>query len=512
MNDDLDTLIAAWLDGRLTPEEHSRLENQLLNDPAARKRLRSLATLDVSLRDWAIARALGDAWSGQPSPQEPGTPVFGFLNTSWLSLARVMGILVCIAVVAGGIRLALRRDSRSSEVPLARLTDLAAATWPADTAQPEVGTPLGPGPLRLESGTAQVTFQNGAVVALTGPAEMELITPQRAFLRYGTIVSYVPPQAHGFTVLSPHGQLVDLGTEFAMQVEPAGRTDVHVLTGEVQVAASALGNGNSRRLTTGYAARLEATAGTVQSRITQQPLLLDHFETPDTPDLNGNLSQRQQGSLAPVHLAGLDADAAAVIRQGRLVIPFEGRKGRKDPVSRVVLDNDFTELVGRRYTIAFKARLPEMGSIRPNHWLAFVLEDGPRGQTGPSMSLAYGSKVNFGILLSTDWQVGVRGPHGVLPSTRVFARSEAAGPYQVMLRVDETVADGPRLDLEVNGIPVITGLQVPFAAGRHLGFHTWVKEHSDGRGWASIDDLCVSAEDRTGSTSYPATTKRGGTE
>ena len=122
---------------------------------------------------------------------------------------------------------------------VARLTDLADVQWPEGTPPLETGTPLMPGSLRLQSGTAQLAFGRGAVVTLTGPAELELITPQRAFLRDGAMVSYVPEQAQGFTVLSPHGQLVDLGTEFAVQVESSGQAEVHALTGKVQVAAMA---------------------------------------------------------------------------------------------------------------------------------------------------------------------------------------------------------------------------------------------------------------------------------
>ena len=340
---------------------------------------------------------------------------------------------------------------------VAQLTDLAEVQWPEGVAPLAAGSSLGSGPLRLRSGTAQLTFTQGAVVTLTGPADLELITSQRAFLRYGTIVSYVPRQARGFTVLSPHGQLVDLGTEFAVQVEPSGQTEVHVLTGEVQVAPSAATAEGLQSLTAGYTARLEASVQGTRSRITQQPLVLDRFDVADTGDLNSRLPERQQGRLAPIRYAALDADAMPAIRQGRLAIPFEGRKGRSDPVARVAVDRDFMELVGRRYTIAFKASLPQVGSVGAGHWLAFVLEDGQDSNPEPSMSLAYEPKTNFSLMLSPDWLVGLRVAAKAIAPKRVFPRSELGGPYQVMIRVDETQADGPRLDAEVNGIPVISG-------------------------------------------------------
>jgi hypothetical protein len=509
---DLAPLLSALLEGQLSEPQRAQLASLLRNSPEARRYylgylethalLRAeLGVAPVTLQPQELADLCSAALAEQPADLSCGLPSVSPLRRAAAPGRRTIGLRwarTLSAVAALGILAVIlwqtRRVPPAAAPAVAHLTDLAEVQWPEGVTPLDAGSPLVSGPLRLRSGTAQLTFNQGAVVTLTGPAELELITPQRAFLRYGKMVSYVPVQARGFTVLSPHGQLVDLGTEFAVQVEPSGQTEVHVLTGEVQVAPSAASSEGQQCLTAGYAARLEASAQGTRSRIIQQPLLVDRFEAGDTSDLNSRLPERQQGRLAPIRYAALDTDAAPALRQGRLAIPFEGRKGRVDPVARVVVDRDFTELVRRRYTISFHASLPKMGSVGADHWLAFVLEDGQSRRAEPSMALAYEPQTNFSILLSPDWLVGLRMAGKAIPPKHVFRRSELSGSYQVTIRVDETRADGPRLDAEVNGIPVVTGLRVPLGAGRHFGFHTWVKEHSNARGWATIDDLCVSVD------------------
>jgi hypothetical protein len=73
--EEIEFLIAGWLDGQLTPDQHVRLEQALLADPAARQRLRSQSNLDVALRDWASTIAISTAWDGRETADgEPLLP------------------------------------------------------------------------------------------------------------------------------------------------------------------------------------------------------------------------------------------------------------------------------------------------------------------------------------------------------------------------------------------------------------------------------------------------------
>ena len=88
--------------------------------------------------------------------------------------------------------------------------------------------------LRLERGLAEIEFDRGARVILQGPAGLELVSATSVELLTGTLTARVPAQARGFTVLTPRGKVVDLGTEFGLSVDEGGTTTVRVFTGEVE--------------------------------------------------------------------------------------------------------------------------------------------------------------------------------------------------------------------------------------------------------------------------------------
>ena len=95
------------------------------------------------------------------------------------------------------------------------------------------GDQLQPGRLVLERGVAQVKFTSDVTMVVEGPAEVELMTADRAKLVSGRVVVRVPKQALGFTLHSDAAAFVDLGTEFGVEVQEAGRANVHVIDGEV---------------------------------------------------------------------------------------------------------------------------------------------------------------------------------------------------------------------------------------------------------------------------------------
>jgi FecR protein len=91
--------------------------------------------------------------------------------------------------------------------------------------------------LRLERGLAEVEFDRGARVILKGPAALELLSDNEARLLSGSMTAKVPVPAHGFTVYSPQGKVVDLGTEFGVSVDDPRTTSVRVFSGALTAAA-----------------------------------------------------------------------------------------------------------------------------------------------------------------------------------------------------------------------------------------------------------------------------------
>ena len=92
--------------------------------------------------------------------------------------------------------------------------------------------------LLVERGLAELRFRSGARIVLEGPAELELLSDNSAALRRGRLTARVPQPATGFTLLSPHGKLIDLGTEFGVSVDDDGAADVVVFAGQVKASPS----------------------------------------------------------------------------------------------------------------------------------------------------------------------------------------------------------------------------------------------------------------------------------
>lgn len=101
-----------------------------------------------------------------------------------------------------------------------------------------VGDRLGDEIVRLFAGSVELTFDEGAVVAVHGPIEFRPLSTGQLELRRGRLLASVPHKAIGFTVSTPTSKIVDLGTEFEVAVNEAGESDVQVLKGEVEVAST----------------------------------------------------------------------------------------------------------------------------------------------------------------------------------------------------------------------------------------------------------------------------------
>ena len=95
------------------------------------------------------------------------------------------------------------------------------------------GDLLPAGELTLKSGAAQIDLFSGVSVILEGSTRFEVVSSMEVNLAAGKMRARVPEAAHGFLVNSPEGQVVDLGTEFALDVV-AGQSVVHVLEGEIE--------------------------------------------------------------------------------------------------------------------------------------------------------------------------------------------------------------------------------------------------------------------------------------
>ena len=70
---------------------------------------------------------------------------------------------------------------------------------------------------------------------MRSPAALEVISPTRTRAVLGTLKAHVGKGAEGFTVETPRTTVVDLGTDFGIDVSRHGSTDVVVFNGMVDL-------------------------------------------------------------------------------------------------------------------------------------------------------------------------------------------------------------------------------------------------------------------------------------
>lgn len=152
---------------------------------------------------------------------------------------------------------------------VAVITRLVDIEWDEQQTPFEVGDALLPGPLRIESGFVQVEFFSGATVVIEGPAELDLHSPTLASVRNGRLRAHVPPAARGFSLEVDDMTVVDLGTEFGLDVSDSG-ADLQVFDGEVALQRA---EQEEEILTTGEAIIKNADGEYVKSETTPDRFL-----------------------------------------------------------------------------------------------------------------------------------------------------------------------------------------------------------------------------------------------
>jgi hypothetical protein len=144
-------------------------------------------------------------------------------------------------------------------LPVATLLRTEEAIWAGES--PAEGGRVRTGPLRLSAGRAMLRLDGGAELLLHGAVDLRLVDGGSVTLMSGEVHAKVPEAAVGFTIHTPGGKVVDLGTEFIASVNRDGETEVSVLKGEVEVPDAV---GVVHRLTTGQSLALDRRGRTHQ--------------------------------------------------------------------------------------------------------------------------------------------------------------------------------------------------------------------------------------------------------
>ena len=280
------TLIDALLDGDITEADFLRLEAELHVDPAARRAYYDRQKLHLLLTNEAAA--LGAATSCPPVQKQvlSRRPLF---SSNLLALAAALVALFSItALVWQSVQssnVALVEETRAAGYAV--LAGQSDPVWAAATPITE-GDLIPAGPLHLQSGIARLELFSGVSVVLEGDAQFEILSDMEMQVSRGKVRARVPEAATGFRIHMPDGDVVDLGTEFALDVSDT-KSEVHVLDGEIEWHP---GNAAMQRMTEGQA--LRSLANSPNEKISADPSRFIGIEELHQRADVGRLQRRQQ--------------------------------------------------------------------------------------------------------------------------------------------------------------------------------------------------------------------------
>ena len=278
-------LLMRYISGDRDAELLGRLDELIADDAELRDELRDELALDRILRQHgrlpldpapvltAIA-ARRDRDSSMENQVMAGIATVQAQRPWWQAaplrrwVAAGIAAMLLIAVGSAFSLIAPRSTAPVIEPgPFASLHYVHGVQWPADLAQPpRDGARIPPGALALTAGVVEVRFDNGVVLALEGPGQLDLWSRMQTNLRHGRLATNVPPTAQGFIVVVDHLRVIDLGTEVGIDLATDGHAHVQVYSGAVELALSdAAAAPADTRVGAGEARLFDPVSGTVRS-------------------------------------------------------------------------------------------------------------------------------------------------------------------------------------------------------------------------------------------------------
>lgn len=292
---ELDELIIRKLDGTITPAEYEQLVQWLDRDPEAVCYYIDFTMLYVGLSQPGqisfspeqadisqecyntLFNLLAENEKGAPKIEMPVSSPAGVSQDTDLSNRRLFGrvsplnLWIAIGSMAALLLMIAYAVLYPRIVPgeVAVLSDSVNARW-GDSGALAAGQRLYDDGKRISllSGCAKIVFDYGSEIIVEGPAEFALCSEENVYLHSGRILARIPTQAVGFVVDTPSAGVVDLGTEFGVQVDSSGSSRVHLFNGKASLLAGEQGERKgSVLLTEGMARTVDFQTG--QTRETE---------------------------------------------------------------------------------------------------------------------------------------------------------------------------------------------------------------------------------------------------
>jgi hypothetical protein len=275
INEVLELTLAYQQDGA-TAEERARLERLLSDNPQAIAWYLRVVEDTLALRDSASASAQAaqpplvagscgadGACSRVAADLEVASrtqaTMLPSLGRTWRTWAAPLAV-ACL-VVAAFAALSWRPTDRAAAVTKnraagrsARVVNVSNVAWSSGAKQYDEWSFIQPGEsLKFERGLVNLFLDNGAELLIEGPADVDFVSLEKVFARKGKLAARVSPTAIGFSIETPHANVIDRGTSFGLSVNEDCRTDVVVYEGKVDLDVLGDNPHSRRRLERGEA-------------------------------------------------------------------------------------------------------------------------------------------------------------------------------------------------------------------------------------------------------------------
>lgn len=245
MDPEIRKLMEQLIDQTISSEDFDRLQIEIEQNADLRREYVRLINLTEDLQSLAVEKSLAE-----PAPAAPVRHRISLWD--WRDLAIAASVLLLVGGIAfwvgrqdkSGRDIADNKGNAQQQDPesriaghgtLRRSVDL---RWSKNVATYREGDVLRAGMLEFTEGIAEIDMFCGASLIVEGPAKLELESDWSVRVIQGRLRTNVPPAARGFVIKAADSEIIDLGTEFALDVS-ATSARVEVIDGEIKLKGGA---------------------------------------------------------------------------------------------------------------------------------------------------------------------------------------------------------------------------------------------------------------------------------
>jgi hypothetical protein len=338
-------LISDWCDGAIAAPDLARLQDELKQNAEARQDFLAYMDVHAGVQAHVVAQetinsllTIDDGFRDCQRAADLMTPTAqAGARRRARHLVAAIATAAAIVVVSWQLWPARVNDRRQGDLSgldrgaareSIKLADVISATadcrWFIEAPGEKSGDSVRTGDsVRVSSGSMKLGYESGTVVTLHSPGLYEVLSPMETRILLGKLTAKVAKGGEGFSVITPRATVVDLGTEFGVEVNDVGATDVVVFDGAVDVdyKPELAGGGRQQRLNLGEAVTLDAfgTASRLVSitnqRFSDHPLGVQGRKLPPPviKSVHDNIQRNESWNYYEIVQAGMGEDALAFV-------------------------------------------------------------------------------------------------------------------------------------------------------------------------------------------------------